>query len=717
MARKKTKTKDKKLSSKQLQSLIFKLFKRHPRKILNPKQIIQKLKVTNNKDSVQYALDQLVEGGKLSTKDTHRYKLQPKGRSRSGSTFHEGIVDMTRSGSAYVVCDDLENDVHVSSKYINGALNGDLVKIRAWTPRGRRRAEGEVIEVVERKREHFIGTLWMYPKHAIVIPDGVVAMDIVVEHDDVKNAKEGEKVVAKIVDWEDKKHKGVRGVVTTVLGKAGSNDIEMKTILINNGFQLEFPDPVLKESKALSETISEEEIEKRRDFRPITTFTIDPDTAKDFDDALSIEYLDNGGCEVGVHIADVTHYVAEGSALDKEALDRSTSVYLVDRVLPMLPEKLSNELCSLRPNEDKLTFSASFVFDKDGKIQDRWFGKAIIHSDHRFTYEEAQEVLEGGKGPFNKELRQLNKLAKILRKKKFKDGAINFETEEVKFRLDDEGKPIEIYVKERKDAHMLIEDFMLLANREVALYINKKAAGNEIPFIYRVHDEPAIDKVEEFARFAREIGFEMDITDPRKIAKSYNLLAEQAKNDPGLKLIMPLAIRTMAKAEYSSENIGHYGLGFEYYSHFTSPIRRYSDVLAHRILEKNLQEGKFYRVNKAKLEEKCQHISMQERRAMEAERESVKYKQVEFIENHIGEEFNGFISGIVDRGIFVELKGSRIEGMVSFESMDETFTIEPGRLKIKGFSSGEIYKIGDEIRVRIVSANRSAKQVDMAWVG
>ena len=710
------KTKETKLTSKQLKSQIHKLFKRHPKKLFNPKQVIQKLKVVNNKDSVQYALEKLVEDGKIVTTDQFKYKLQARGKGGTGSTFHVGILDMTRSGSAYVVCDDLENDVHVSAKFVNTALNGDKVRIRAWTPRGRRRAEGEVIEILERTRDHFLGTIWMYPKHAIVVPDGITALDIVVDHDDMKGANDQEKVVVKIVDWQDKQYKGIRGVVTTVLGQAGSNDIEMKTILINNGFQLDFPDKVMEESRALPETISEEEISKRRDFRPITTFTIDPDTAKDFDDALSIEYLDNGNCEVGVHIADVTHYVKEGTALDKEALDRSTSVYLVDRVLPMLPEKLSNELCSLRPHEDKLTFSASFVFDKSGNIVDRWFGKAIIHSDHRFAYEEAQEVLEKGEGPFAKELKQLNKLAKILRKQKFKNGAINFETDEVKFRLDEAGKPIEIYVKERKDAHMLIEDFMLLANREVALYINKKANGDEIPFIYRVHDEPALDKVEEFARFAREIGFDMDISDAKTIAKSYNRLAEMAQSDPGLKLIMPLAIRTMAKAAYSSDNVGHYGLGFEFYSHFTSPIRRYSDVLAHRILEKNLVDSRVHRVSKSKLEEKCQHISLQERRAMEAERDSIKYKQVEFIENHIGEEFEGFIAGIIDRGIFVELEGSRIEGMVSFESMDEIFTIEPSKLKIKGFSSGEIFKIGDKIRVSIVSANRSAKQVEMAWV-
>ena len=715
--KKKSKTKGNKMSARQLQTLVWKFFKRHPKKRFTAKQIIQKLKIDNNKDSVLHAIKKLEEKGQVRAMDDNKFKLIPKAQSDSGSTFHEGVVDMTKSGSAYIVCDDLEDDVHVSAKYIGSALNGDRVRVRAWTPRGRRRAEGEIVEVLERARDHFMGTVWHYPKHAIVVPDGILSLDINVAHDDLLGAGDGDKVVVRVVDWEDKRFKGARGEITSVLGAAGSNDIEMKSILLNNGFNLDFTPEVLKESGSLPTEVTDEEIALRRDLRKVTTFTIDPDTAKDFDDALSIQFLENGDCEIGVHIADVTHYVRSGSALDKEAFERSTSVYLVDRVLPMLPEKLSNELCSLRPHEDKLTFSAIFTFDKNNKIHDRWFGKTIIHSDRRFTYEEAQQILETGQGEFASEIRYLNQVAKKLRKQKFNNGAINFETDEVKFKLDDEGKPIDIYVKERKDAHMLIEDFMLLANREVATFIHNKGRDQEIPYVYRVHDEPNPDKVEEFARFAKELGFQMNLSNPREVARSFNRLSEAAKTDPGLKLIEPLAIRTMAKAEYSTNNVGHYGLGFEYYAHFTSPIRRYSDVLAHRILESNLSQERFYRMHKDKLEEKCKHISIQERKALDAERESIKYKQVEFIENHVGEEFDGFVSGFIERGIFIELAGSKIEGMITFDALDEVFDLDASRLKATGFSSGRVIKVGDPVRVRIVRTDKAKRQVEMALAG
>ncbi|MEO0341343.1 MAG: ribonuclease R, partial [Bacteroidota bacterium] len=553
---------------------------------------------------------------------------------------------------------------------MNSALNGDLVKIRAWTPRGRRKMEGEVVEILERSREHFMGTYWEYPKYALVAPDGPTPMEILIDKEHNKGAKDGEKVVVKIVDWPGDKQPYPIGEITSVLGKAGSSDIEMKSILINNGFQLDFPEDVMAESEAIPLDIPEEEIAKRRDLRQTITFTIDPDTAKDFDDALSFKKLENGHTEIGVHIADVTHYVQIDSPLDKEALDRSTSVYLVDRVLPMLPEKLSNGVCSLRPNEDKLCFSAIFTFNEKDKITKRWFGKTIIHSDRRFTYGEAQEVIDTKSGDFVEEMLELNRLAKVLRKQKFKNGAINFETEEVKFKLNEKGEPIDVYLKVRKEAHMLIEDFMLLANREVATYITQKGqrAEREIPFVYRVHDQPDLEKAAEIARFAAELGYDMDVSSPQSLAKAYNGLMAAAANNPGLKLLQPMAIRTMAKAEYTSNNIGHYGLGFDNYSHFTSPIRRYSDVLAHRLLELNL-DGKTHRTNQAQLEEKCQHISRQERKAIEAERESIKYKQVEYLEKHVGEAFDGLISGFSDRGIFVELVANHCEGMVAFDSL------------------------------------------------
>ena len=710
-----------KLTTQQLQKEILNLFKRHPKKRLNPKQIIRKLNVENNKDSVQSALDKLVEEQHIFALGDYRYQLkrQPPSDGAPSNTsegaFQEGTVDMTRSGDAYITGTGLGNDIHVSAKYMNTAMHGDKVRIRAWTPRGRRKPEGEVVKVLERAREHFIGTLWLYPRHAIVGLDTRLPMDVTVELDRIRDAQDGDRVVVQILEWAGGKHKSPTGAVTAVLGKAGSNDVEMKSILIKNGFELDFPEEVLRQSENLPAKISPQEIELRRDMRDIPTFTIDPEDAKDFDDALSIRYLENGEVEVGVHIADVTHYVKDDSPLDQEAFKRSTSVYLVDRVLPMLPERLSNDLCSLRPNEDRLAFSAIFILDKGMKVIHRWFGRTVIHSDRRFSYGEAQEVLEGHSDEMGAELRHLNKISKHLRKQRFKNGAINFETDEVRFRLDEHGVPVQVFVKERKDAHLLIEDFMLLANREVATFISMKGRDEEIPYIYRVHDEPDPDKVAELARFAREMGFDMNISTPREISRSYNRLAEETEKNPSLKLLSPIAIRTMAKAEYSSENIGHYGLGFNYYTHFTSPIRRYSDVLAHRLLERNLG-GQFYRSNKVKLEEQCKHISQQERRATDAERESIKYKQVEYISKHLGETFPGLISGFLDRGFFVELTDSRVEGMVQFETLDEPFTVGDSRLSMNGAYSGKEYKMGQEVQVRIARADLAKRQVEMEWI-
>ena len=713
--RKKSKMKGNKLTARQLKYEVEKLFKRHPKKRLNPKQVAKKLKVVNNKDSISYAIEQLVEDNKLIHLGDYKYGLRRQPGGYSPKSFHEGIVDMTRTGAGYIICDDRDEDVYVSARNMNSALNGDRVKIKAWVPRGRQRAEGEVLEVLERAREHFMGTLWLQGQYAVVITD-FESLDIVVHAEDTKHAENGDKVVVKVTKWDSVRYGKPVGMVTSVLGAAGSSDIEMKAILINAGFQLEFPAAVMRESEGLKEEISEAEVAKRRDMREVLTFTIDPDTAKDFDDAISLQYLETGDIEIGVHIADVSHYVKPETALDKEALSRSTSVYLVDRVLPMLPEKLSNELCSLRPHEDKLTFSAVFTFDKDGKILDRWFGKTVTHSDRRFTYGEAQLVLDTGEGDFASELKLINRIAKKLRKKKFKNGAINFETEEVKFRLDEEGSPVDVFVKIRKDAHMLIEDFMLLANREVATFIANKGAEHEIPFVYRVHDEPNPDKVIELARFAQEMDFDLNISSPKEIAASYNRLNKAAESDPRLRLLGPIAIRTMAKAEYTTDNIGHYGLAFSHYSHFTSPIRRYSDVLAHRILEKNLPEGKFFRVKKENLEEKCQHISKQERRATEAERESIKYKQVEYMEKHVGEIFNGFVSGIIDRGLFVEMEGNRSEGMIAFETMGEPFDIADSRLKVKGIRSGKVYAMGDQLQVKVVSTDLSKRRINLELI-
>jgi ribonuclease R len=723
---KKTKLKDKKLSASELRSAILKMFQAHPKKAYNAKQIIEKLKINNSKDAVQDALLKLQQQNAIATYKDAKFGL---GRStpikeeiakvekiKSDRKIIVGTVDMTRSGAAYILTPDMDEDIFVAPKNVKNALHGDKVKLQTWYPRGRSRAEGEVIEIVERAADFFIGLLRLSKKYAIVIPDRLnMPVDIFVDLEDIKEAKDGDKVIVKIIKWHSKSLKSPIGRVTTVLGSNSSSDMEMKSILINNGFNIEFPDEVLAEAAAISTDITEDEIALRRDMRSITTFTIDPVDAKDFDDALSIQTLDNGNYEIGIHIADVSHYVLPNTPLDKEAFHRSTSVYLADRVCPMLPEKLSNELCSLRPHEDKLTFSAIFEIDDKGKIITRWFGKTIIHSDHRFTYEDAQQIIETGEGVLAQEVLILDKIAKALRKKRFKNGAIDFDSEEVRFRLDENAVPIEVYVKVQKDSNKLIEEFMLLANKEVATYVNKKA-NPEIPFVYRIHDLPNEEKIFEFGRFAAELGFKFDFSTPKSIAASFNRISKAAKENDVLKTLAPIAIRTMAKAEYSSDNIGHYGLAFDFYSHFTSPIRRYADVLSHRILFQNLKT-KIVRWEKEKLEDACKHISKQERKATDCERESTKYKQAEFMKNHVGQTFEGIVSGMLDRGIFVETAYGKCEGLISFERMAESFEITNGRLQAKGKRTGKTFRLGDTVSIKILAVDMQKRQIDMALNG
>ena len=599
-----------------------------------------------------------------------------------------------------------------------------------------RKPEGEILLVLKRANEIFLGTIKFSRKYAMFLPDNPnIQTDIYVPLEACGKAADGDKVVVAITDWQEGKGRVPIGKVTQVLGTIGGNDFEMKKILINYGFPLQHTEEAEAEAARIPDTISPQEIEMRRDFRDILTFTIDPEDAKDFDDALSVRKLENGNLEVGVHIADVTHYLKPGSPMDKEAFARSTSVYLVDRCNPMLPEKLSNNLCSLVPEQDRLTFSAVFEFDSSDKLVKRWFGKTVIYSDKRFSYEEAQTVLDKKPAPelkkhplfgeLEKALFDLNRIAGKMRKEREKNGAIGFETDEVRFRLDEDGVPVEAYVKERKDAHLLIEDFMLLANKEVALYMHpplkpkkgdtespQNQEGREIPFIFRVHDLPDMSKITEFARFAAEMGHAMKVDTPKQIAESFNNLMVAARKDDRLKILEPLAIRTMAKAVYSSDNIGHYGLGFTHYSHFTSPIRRYSDVLAHRILEQNL-DGRTYRVDKAKLEEQCKHISSQEKKAADAERESIKYKQAEFLKKHVGDVFEGIVSGIIDRGFFVELPDSRAEGLVEFRYLEDTYTIDPGNLSATGRRYKKQIRMGDRVNVRVVSVDLNRRQIEM----
>jgi len=717
---KKTFIKGKKLPVKQLKKQLVKLFAKDKSKRLNAAQAGKKLKVTNSKDSILHAIKMLEKEGLLYNIKDDKYRwdknasIESQSKSFSGKVY-TGVVDAIRTGAAYIIIDELEDDVYVHEKNLNGAMNKDVVKVSVPKIPGKRKPEGKVINIEERSLTHVIGRYREDKKYGVVYPLNTNDIkDVYVKFDDASDANDGDPVVVEITSWGKSQNKGLWGKVTAVMSEASENDLAMQGILLSNGFDLDFPQEVLDQVKDIEPGVLESEAAKRRDFRDVTTFTIDPLTARDFDDALSYKELENGQVEIGVHIADVTHYVPEGSALDKEALNRSTSVYLVDRVLPMLPEKLSNDLCSLNPHEDRYTFTASFVFDKKHKIVDRWFGRTVIHSDRRFTYEEAQEVIETGKGDYAKEILELNKIAKKLRKAKFKNGAISFESEEIKFELDDEGKPIGMYVKERKDAHLLIEDFMLLANKAVAKYIAKMDKP-EVPFIYRVHDLPNPDKLADFALFAKELGYLMNMNTPKEIAKSFNGLYEAAKTNEQLKMLEPLAIRTMSKAEYTTDNIGHYGLAFDYYTHFTSPIRRYSDVLVHRYLDKNLN-GNVFRTNKADLESKAKHISMQERNATTAERESVKYKQVEYIMAHVGEEFDGVVSGMIDRGLFVKLQDSLVEGMVGFNTMNEPYDIADSRLKATAKRSRSVITMGQKVRVRILSANLENKQVEMELV-
>ena len=734
----KIKKKGNKLELPELQNVILNFLKEHPKKQYSAKQIIEKLDIGNNKDSVNSAIGRLIEGGELfmnvknaiygvtkaPTYDKAKEKTKTEGKptdkdaakGRSERRPIIGIVDMTRSGTAYIVSNDVNEDVFVNVKNTNSALHGDKVRVEMWTPRGRNKPEGEVKEVLHRATDYFMGTIKVSRKYAFVIPDRAnMLLDIFVELVDSKDAKDGDKVVVKVTKWPTRTNRSPLGVVTTVLGAAGGNDIEMNGILIGHGFNIDFPEEVTAESDAISTEITAAEIARRRDLRGILTFTIDPFDAKDFDDAISYRALDNGNFEIGVHIADVSHYVHANTQLDKEAYKRSTSVYLADRVCPMLPEKLSNELCSLRPHEDKLTFSAMFEIGSDGIVVNRWFGKTVIYSDRRLTYEEAQEILEGKPDDYSAALLQVNELAIALRKNRFKNGAIDFDSEEVRFRFDEKGVPVEVYVKTRKASNMLVEDFMLLANKEVATFITKKGKAKEIPFVYRIHDTPNEDKLADFARFAMDFGFKMDLSTPKRIAESMTKLVKAAETDDNLKMLAPLAIRTMSKAEYSSNNIGHYGLAFEFYSHFTSPIRRYSDVLAHRILEKNLEEKPYY-VVKEDLEESCKHISKQERRAMEAERESTKYKQSEYMSKRIGQVFEGVISGMLDRGLFVEVKESKCEGLITFATMNEAFEIEGNRMSAKGKRTGKTYKMGDTVYIKVIATDMAKRQIEMIFV-
>ena len=647
--------------------------------------------------------------------------MRKKSKSDHGKKHDEevskGVLEITRSGIGYVVVNGEGGDVLVRPNDFNSALNGDTVKVKVLkeNPRSGKK-EGRITEVITRKQSEFIGHLQVSANYAFFVPDSDRSMpDLYIPLNKLNNAKDKDRVLARVTKWDSANRKP-EGEVIQVLLAEHESDIAMKEILVENGFPLVFDDDVMEEALRLPDVISAADIKKRKDMRDVLTFTIDPVNARDFDDAISIKKLKTDLYEIGVHIADVSHYVQHGSVLDDDAYQRATSVYLPDRVNPMLPERISNELCSLRPNEDKLTFSAIFQINAKGHVKDFWLGKTVIHSDRRFTYEDVQEIIEKKEGQYQDEILLLNNLAQTFRAERFKKGAINFSSTEVRFKLDEKGKPVGIIVKESKEAHQLIEEFMLLANKTVAEYVSKvKVNKKEVPFPYRIHDVPDEQKLTPFMAFAAKYGHKFDTSTPEKIASSFNTMLEDVRGKPEQHVLETLGIRTMAKAVYSSENIGHYGLSFEYYCHFTSPIRRYPDVMVHRVLESCLEGSPVF---DKKMEEKCKHCSEMERSAMDCERAGNKYKQVEFLKDHLGEEFLGVISGVAAFGFWVETVEHKCEGLVSITNLSDydDFRLVEGDYSLAGRRSGRKFRMGDKVYIKVVAANLAKRQLDFEWI-
>ncbi len=629
----------------------------------------------------------------------------------------KGTLDVSRSGMGFVAVEGREKDIMVRPHDFGKAFHGDKVRVRITKPNGNdRRVEGKIIDVIERKQTEFTGTMQVSKNVAFFIAGGEKNIpDFYIPQNKMNGAEDGQRVIVRLTEWEDANKKPEGEVVTTISAEE-EGDLAMKEIILQAGFPIGFDDNVLKEAHDLSSKITRVEEKKRKDYRDVLTFTIDPYDAKDFDDALSIRNMDNGNYEVGVHIADVSHFVTPGTVLDKAAYDRATSVYLPDRVNPMLPERISNELCSLRPNEDKYTFSVVFQINNRAEIKSTWIGRTIINSDRRYTYEEAQEIIEAGEGENSKAIVLLDKLAKEYRKERFENGAINFSSSEVKFKLDENGKPIGVTVKESKDANKMIEEFMLLANKAVAEYVSKiKIDKENIPFPYRIHDTPDVEKLTPFVAFARKFGYKFNMNSPEEIAKSFNELMTDVQGKPEQHVLEQLGIRTMAKAVYSPENIGHYGLGFSHYCHFTSPIRRYPDIMVHRIVQEILD--KELRPDK-KMAEKCKHCSDKERAAMEAERAGNKYKQVEYMQEFIGDEFEAVVSGVSTFGFWCETVLHKCEGLVSLQDLNyyDDFSYDESDYSLIGRNTGQRFRIGDKVNIKVTGANLDKRQLDYEWV-
>lgn len=628
-----------------------------------------------------------------------------------------GEVDMLSSGDVYIKVEGQEQDIFVDSRHSMHALHGDTVKVAVIRKRRNGVPEGEITEIVKRSEHHYVGRVEVTRNHAFVRVDSrKMPVDIFLYTKD-SPVKDGDKVVVRITGWEPDV-KSPTGEIIDILGPAGDNDTEMHAILAEFDLPYVYPKEVEEEADRIPSEIPKGEYAKRKDFRAVTTFTIDPADAKDFDDALSVRKAGEDLWEIGVHIADVTHYVKENSVIEAEGRERATSVYLVDRTVPMLPEKLSNELCSLRPNEEKLCFSAVFEIDSELNVRKEWLGRTVILSDRRFTYEEAQRIIETGQGDYAEEILAINALAQKMRRERFRNGAITFERDEAKFHLDENGKPLGIYFKEMKESNQLIEEFMLLANRKVAEFVGKKrgkGANAERTFVYRVHDKPDPDKLERFRNFILKFGYYFKAEKGKEISREMNRLMGEIKGKSEENVVSTLAIRTMAKAYYSTDNIGHYGLAFPYYTHFTSPIRRYPDMMVHRLLTTYLDGGKS--PDKDLFEELCQHSSDMEVRAAEAERASVKYKMAEFMLDKIGQEFDGVISGVTEWGVYVELKDNHIEGMVSLRDLgDEPFRYDEENYAVRGQLTGRTLTLGDTVRIQVKNADLARKQIDFTLV-
>lgn len=703
---------------------IFKILSKEPSKSFNYKQIaaVLELSDTKSRNEIIRDLKILKAQDKIHETEIGKYQIISK------AEYYEGVIDMTSRKNGYFVCDELEDDVFVPFINLNHALDGDKVKAYIYNRRSSRKPEAEVLEILERKKTEFVGVIDIQKNFAFVTTaNAKMYTDIFIPKNKINDAEHGDVVLVTLEDWP-KKADSPFGSVIKVLGKPGEHNTEIHAILAEYGLPYDFPIEVEAYANKIDTSITEEEIKKRRDMRDVLTFTIDPKDAKDFDDALSFQILENGNYEIGVHIADVSHYLQEGTILDDEAYNRATSVYLVDRVVPMLPEVLSNFACSLRPHEEKYTFSAVFQLNNKAEVVDSWFGRTVTYSDQRFAYEEAQSIIETksdvipaeisltGKEynvpkPIVEATLKMDELAKILRRKRMAAGAISFDKVEVKFHLNEAAEPVGVYFKQSKDANHLIEEFMLLANRKVAEFIGKQKKT----FIYRIHDEPNEDKLINLQAVIAKFGYSINFRSKKDISSSLNNLLEEVQGKKEQNLVDTLTIRSMSKAAYSTENIGHYGLAFDYYSHFTSPIRRYPDVMAHRLLQHYIDGGKS--VSEEDYEEKCVHSSQMEGLAAQAERDSVKYMQVKYMQDHKDEEFLGVISGVTEWGIYVEIIENKCEGMVRIrEIRDDYYTFDDKQYALVGEVSKNILQLGDEIYVKVKNADLVKKQLDFHYL-